>query len=337
MGSEHSTSAESPRPALSKHGPERRSKSGPGRSPSRTKWTRRLIGTAILGVLLFAGAWQLLGFRSVDFPSDHPLRSYDQVLVEYDAILRAIVTPDGVDYARLATTRGPSGATITDVAEAFGRIGPERTPTRFADENARRAYYLNAYNALVLAAVGQFAPTASIHEIRGPIEPKAGFGFFFALRFLLDGSRTSLYALEHDIIRAFGDPRVHAAINCASRSCPPLPGHALRAATLHSDLEQLTRAFVQSPHQVRVDGEHVSLSALFLWYWADFVPGADSGGMSSEPASIRAPGGIEHYPLAPLRRFLTQYGARLPPEAEEFVVMPYDWSLAQPDGLRPEL
>jgi hypothetical protein len=32
----------------------------------------------------------------------------------------------------------------------------------------------------------------------------------------------NLFDLEHKIIRPFGDPRIHAGINCASGGCPRL-------------------------------------------------------------------------------------------------------------------
>ena len=43
----------------------------------------------------------------------------------------------------------------------------------------------------------------------------------------------TLRSLENDILRSgFHDPRVHLAINCASRSCPPLARDLYQPATL---------------------------------------------------------------------------------------------------------
>ena len=54
--------------------------------------------------------------------------------------------------------------------------------------------------------------------------------------------------LEKDIIRPkFGEPRVHCALNCASRSCPPLNQEPFRADKLDAQLEKLAVAFVNSP------------------------------------------------------------------------------------------
>ena len=39
----------------------------------------------------------------------------------------------------------------------------------------------------------------------------------------------NLYDLENKIIRGYGDGRIHAAINCASNSCPMLENKAFDA------------------------------------------------------------------------------------------------------------
>lgn len=56
-----------------------------------------------------------------------------------------------------------------------------------------------------------------------PVQP-----FFVTLHFEVAGKEgvgrggMNLFELEHSIIRAYNDPRIHAAINCASIGCPSL-------------------------------------------------------------------------------------------------------------------
>jgi len=79
--------------------------------------------------------------------------------------------------------------------------------------------------------------------------------------------------LEKDIIRPkFGETRVHFALNCASRSCPPLEREPFRADKLDAQLEKLAVAFVNSPKGVDYSAEKNSaaLSAIFNWYKDDF-------------------------------------------------------------------
>ena len=54
----------------------------------------------------------------------------------------------------------------------------------------------------------------------------------------LDGGGINLYALEHRILRReFPDARIHAAINCASGSCPTLQPRAFRPESLDAQLD----------------------------------------------------------------------------------------------------
>jgi hypothetical protein len=79
--------------------------------------------------------------------------------------------------------------------------------------------------------------------------------------------------LEKDIIRPkFNEPRVHFALNCASRSCPPLNREAFRGEQLGPQLESLTVAFVNSNKGVNYlpAKKTAALSAIFNWYKDDF-------------------------------------------------------------------
>lgn len=172
-----------------------------------------------------------------------------------------------VDYQAL---RDDAGSLARFVATS-AVVGPKTTPERFPNEAARLAFALNAYNANVLAAVLAHYPIASVHDVRGPLEPTPGFGFFWALRVRIDGQRTNLYDYEHDVIRAFDDARVHAALNCASRGCPPLATRPFEARSLDAQLDHAMTRMVTLPENLLVDGETIRLSPLFDWYREDFV------------------------------------------------------------------
>ena len=63
------------------------------------------------------------------------------------------------------------------------------------------------------------------------------------------------------------DARIHAGLNCASRSCPDLIAGAFRAETLDADLDALAAAFVNNPTK---GAGPSGISTLFSWYGADF-------------------------------------------------------------------
>jgi hypothetical protein len=88
------------------------------------------------------------------------------------------------------------------------------------------------------------------------------------------GRRTSLKELEDEVIRAgFQDPRVHAALNCASLGCPRLPRRAFEPATLDAELDGEMRRFLGETRNCAVDAgkRSVTLSKIFEWFAEDFL------------------------------------------------------------------
>ena len=73
----------------------------------------------------------------------------------------------------------------------------------------------------------------------------------------------------------FGDPHVHFALNCASRSCPPLSREAFEGSKLDAQFEKMAKGFVNSDRGVRfaAGGNSAELSKIFDWYKDDFKEG----------------------------------------------------------------
>jgi len=88
------------------------------------------------------------------------------------------------------------------------------------------------------------------------------------------GKTVSLDHVEHEIIRKqFREPRIHFALVCAARGCPPLRPEAYTGARLDAQLEDQARAFLaRSPDKNRVDvpSRTVYLSPILDWYRDDF-------------------------------------------------------------------
>jgi hypothetical protein len=87
--------------------------------------------------------------------------------------------------------------------------------------------------------------------------------------YVVGGERTTLNQLE-TAIRAYGDPRVHAALNCASKGCPPLSAKPYTADALDAQLDAATKAWIGST-AVSTDATSIRLSHVFEWYAADFA------------------------------------------------------------------
>lgn len=147
-------------------------------------------------------------------------------------------------------------------------VSPANAPQVFPTRDEQLAYWINAYNASILKIVMEHYPVKSITRI-GLIP----FSAFYLEHVVLGGTSLTLNALETGILRSeFHDPRIHFAINCASRSCPPLSRHVYRAATLDPQLNSAARNFVNDNLNVTLDeGQHrIVLSRIFKWYAGDF-------------------------------------------------------------------
>ena len=75
------------------------------------------------------------------------------------------------------------------------------------------AFYINAYNALVIKAVLAKLPIDSVMSAPG---------FFDREKHVVAGQEMTLNHLENEIIRSarFAEPRIHFLVNCASVGCP---------------------------------------------------------------------------------------------------------------------
>lgn len=175
--------------------------------------------------------------------------------------LAEVVTPAGrVRYERLQADPSALEAYVRAQAAPW----PELTP---AEALARK---INTYNAAVLLGVLRQGVPASVQDVRVGLWRWGGAGFFKGLRFELDGRWVDLYDYEHEQLReAHRDPRIHAAISCASEGCPPLSAELYRAETLDAQLDAAVRRWLRTRAQVHA--EVVELSAIMDWFRDDFI------------------------------------------------------------------
>jgi hypothetical protein len=209
-------------------------------------------------------------------------------------VLERHVSPTGsIDFASIRRAPADLDAYIAWAAET----GPRATPEAFPDRATRLAYYIDTYNAL-----------AMWNAVHGRWRPEQKIRFFYLTRLRVDGERRSLYSLENDVIRPFGDPRIHFALNCMVRGCPRLPREPWVAERLDEQLDAAARLFVSEPRNVEpVPARRVvRLSSIFDFYPEDFLAKAPS-----------------------LVAYVNRYRADPIPEAWEVEFIPYDWTLNQ--------
>jgi hypothetical protein len=144
----------------------------------------------------------------------------------------------------------------------LAKIDPENLP-----RNEEFAFYINAYNAWTIKLILTGYPgVRSIKDLgsffRSPWKKKLC---------RIDGKALSLDDIEHKILRPrFRDPRVHFAINCASKSCPPLLSDPYRGDRLDRQLDGAVEAFVNDPSQNYLKGATLYVSKIFEWFNEDF-------------------------------------------------------------------
>jgi hypothetical protein len=144
----------------------------------------------------------------------------------------------------------------------------ERTDTTKLSRNEQLAFYINTYNATTIKFILSAYPgIESIWDLGGRFFNKP----FDKKIVRIEGKTISLDDLEHGIIRPrFKDPRVHFAVNCASRSCPPLRSEPYQGSTLDQQLTAATRAFLNDPEKNHLDGKKLYVSKIFKWFKEDF-------------------------------------------------------------------
>ena len=210
------------------------------------------MGVSVVNMNIFRGAL-ILAYAAACTPAfgqdlDHSA---------WSAILRQYVTGNSrVDYVRL---KADGSAKLDTYLQQIAKPWPATM-----DENARKAALINAYNALTLRWIVANFPVKSIWRTKGP---------FRVARHQVNGTAESLDSVEKRL-RDMGDPRIHAALVCAARSCPPLRREAYTREAVDGQLDDNFRAWLAdgSKNQFLPTKQLAKVSKIFDWYGADFAP-----------------------------------------------------------------
>jgi len=178
----------------------------------------------------------------------------------FDAVLSERARNGGFDY------RGATGQDKKRLAAYLANLGDARSAAMTADE--KKAFYINAYNAMAIGIVLDRYPIKSIMDVDGA---------FKTIRRKIGGETLSLDEIENKL-RESNDARFHFAIVCVSESCPPLAPRAYTAENVSAALERQGRAFVNDPKRNVIDRKKgkIALSKIFDWNRKEFERGAGS-------------------------------------------------------------
>lgn len=194
---------------------------------------------------------------------------------EWNRILKGYYDPArGMDYASL---KARDAAALQTLRQQLGRAN-----VGAMNPKQQLAYWINVYNVNAVATIVEGYPVKSIRDLS--TDPLIRLNVFKKDRVPVGGALISLDEVENKKIRAaFNDARIHFAINCAARSCPPIRSEAYTGAQVDAQLDDQARKFLNGPLGVRLkpDGKEldVHVTKIMDWFGEDFdkSPGGKAG------------------------------------------------------------
>jgi len=204
----------------------------------------------------------------------------------FDELLKNNVSEEGkVNYKNLKSSIGKLNSYLEQL---------EQIKASDLTNLRKLAFWINAYNAYTLKLILDNYPVKQITDLHGgkPWDRKW---------IKLDGRTLSLNNIENDIIRPkFKDARIHFAVNCAAKSCPPLLNRAYTGNNIESFLEKQTRKFINNRKFNQFSPKAIKISKIFEWYSSDF---------------------------GDLRAFLSRYSESAISDDAKISYSAYDWAL----------
>lgn len=133
-----------------------------------------------------------------------------------------------------------------------------------------KAFWINAYNAFTVKLIVDNYPVKSIKELGGSIYK---VNTPWDIKFIHIGDETyDLNNIEHGILRKdYDESRVHAAVNCASVSCPKLLNEAYTSEDLEKQLNDQMIYFINDTDKNTVAQSKITISPIFKWFSGDFT------------------------------------------------------------------
>jgi hypothetical protein len=194
--------------------------------------------------------------------------AFDHSHAAFDKVLKQHVRDGAVNYAALKAAPRPLDDYLAQLA-----VVPESEFSGWSEKD-RLAFLINLYNAATLKLIVGNYPIKSIRSI-GWL-PGAAWKQEVVSLF---GQKVSLDHVEHGIIRKnYHDARVHFALVCAARGCPPLHTDPFVGARLDAQLDEQGGIFMGQAQKNRVDvaARTLHLSPIFKWFAEDFESASGS-------------------------------------------------------------
>ncbi|MDA7915713.1 DUF547 domain-containing protein [Verrucomicrobia bacterium] len=187
---------------------------------------------------------------------------FDHSHAKFTSILVGHVENERVNYRKLKAAPEKLTAYLDSLASVM------RPEFEGWEESQQIAFMVNLYNATTLKLIADHYPVKSIKKIgglfSGPWDQKV---------VRLFGREFDLNHVEHGVLRKeYEEPRIHFALVCGAKGCPPLRIEAYRGADLEEQLNDQGRKFFSQRNKNKVDKvkRTIYLSPIFKWFNGDF-------------------------------------------------------------------
>jgi hypothetical protein len=258
-----------------------------------------------------------------------PSPDLDALHVPFDALLDMHVRDGLVYYRALQDDRGRLNRYIAS-------LNAPSVTERYANWPAeqKKAFWLNAYNALVLQTVvnnypikgrASMYPSNSIRQIPGAFEKTSH---------TIAGKTVTLDAIETNMLAEFGDPRVYIALGRGAVGSGRLRSEAFSTKGVDRQLDEARKQFVTTPRWTKVDALNgkVSVNPILSWRSAEFIKkyaGEAFDLPKREPIELAVIGFLRPHLLDGEEEFIKKNTFQLTYE-------PFDWRLNDLTGGRPD-
>jgi hypothetical protein len=185
-----------------------------------------------------------------------------------------------ISQAFLQTVRMNENA--DSLANLLADAGEEELFNSLQSDADRKAFWLNIYNGFTVYLL---SANPALYEKRN--------AFFSKSRFTIAGNKMSLDDVEHGILRRnkikwskgylgkwfpkkFNkkfrvdtlDARIHFALNCGAKSCPPIAFY--EPERMEQQLQLARRVYMKSKTEVSENGKVVYVPKILSWFSGDF-------------------------------------------------------------------
>jgi hypothetical protein len=269
-------------------------------------------------------AWVGLDAQNYQPPPD-----LEAIHVPFDTLLDTHVRDGLVYYRALQGDRARLSRYVASLNAPAVASGYQQWS---ADQ--KKAFWINAYNALVLQTVVHHYPIKGRAAMYPANSVRPIPGAFEKTPHMVAGKSVTLDQIETTVLPEFSDPRVYVALGRGAVGSGRLRSEAFSAKAVNRQLEDARKQFATTPRWTKIDALNgkVTISPILSWRSADFIKEYSDDALElpkREPIELAVIGFLRPHLLSAEEEFVKQNTFQLTYE-------PFDWRLNDLTGGRPD-